>query len=97
MPITFKVVDMSCPICKSPRTRSKVGDENGVWWYICDNWDILHLIQIKGVGTVDVRKDKNGNDCRFYFSKDYGRTILEYRGHHYIRLYGNTWTRAHEE
>lgn len=32
----IEIVDPSaCPICKSLNTTTKVGDEEGAWWWIC--------------------------------------------------------------
>ena len=66
------IVDAYCPVCDSDHVRSKVGDSNGVWWYICDNPDCPRHI------VVDMQLVEM--EHRFYFTNkgDYNHVYIEY-------------------
>ena len=73
----FKIVDCSCPVCGSDQTRSKVGDERGVWmidslWFICDNPDCHCKLPVDN-GLITIKP-------RFYFTRRgaYKYVYIEY-------------------
>lgn len=75
----MRIVDMTCPICGSHETRSKVGDEAGKWWYICDNEDCPREIIIN-------YKAYKFTDYRFYFTKEYRYPYIEVDGYRFIKM-----------
>jgi hypothetical protein len=63
--------DVCCPLCGSDKTRSKVGDKDQTWWYICDNWDDPHLINLNDEEDLDLRDMALKAKTRmFYFNVD---------------------------
>ena len=70
--MNIEIVDAKCPICGSDQCRSKVGDENNVWWYICDNPDCSSMF------VVDRKLTKI--KPRFYFTMphEYKYVMIEY-------------------
>ena len=66
------IVEVSCPICGSNECRSKVGDENGVWWFICDSMDCpdYFVVDMKIIHTKGRR----------YFTRKggYNKLYIEY-------------------
>ena len=70
--MNITIVDAKCPVCGSDHVRSKVGDENNVWWFICDNPDCSNMI------VVDRKLVEIEN--RFYFTNpgDYDHVYIEY-------------------
>lgn len=68
----IRIVDGRCPICGSDNIRSKVGDKNNVWWYICDNEDCRREIVVEHREVVKL-------EWRFYFTLpgSYKRQYIE--------------------
>jgi len=61
--IPFVFVDAVCPICGSYKTRSKVQDDNGTWWFVCDNQiDFDH-----GVVVFPDGSERECSEKRWYF------------------------------
>lgn len=85
----IKIVDGCCPICHSHDIRSKVGDSNNIWWYICDNRDCLRKIVVDNK-LVDMSAE------RFYFNLPgtYDRVYIEGAGAVYGRFLGNKWRKT---
>ena len=64
------VSNVTCPICGSEKTRSKVCDSDYVWWYICDNQQGDHSLILDG---KEVSLDE-----RFYFTEDHAQLECSY-------------------
>jgi len=74
--ITIVIRHVECPLCHSEQVRSKVAGNDGIWWYICDNWDDPHEIVINGESHYLRDIAMKGTGRMFFFEPDTGAIEL---------------------